>query len=380
MLYGCQNVLPFYGYYSPVWTRHSLFIHSSPVGHLGCLHLWLLWSPVYKKLSATPIFQCFGGTPLQMEFVHYLVTMGHFFFFPFLATLWHMDFLGQGSNPSHSFDLSCSCSNNARSLTHCARPGIEPVSQGSQDAADPFVPQGALCYVPLLRTGQTVFHVAAEPRRHGTVDETKPWRLEQRYPFLLLSGCFSFPPSVLCSIIPRSQPTHHVPREAFPALPTGQAAHFRHPSPLTCPGAPREPAGLVRGRGQLLASSLAPSLHGDRAYFVHTLMSGARHTTVASECCLSHWPGAQWALFPFRETWISIHPASTATLLCGLGEAALPLCTLISRPHFHPADCRGTQSANTGGGSRVSQRPGFVSQPWSRLTVTLDKSPNFPCL
>ena len=55
MLYGCQNVLPFYGYYSPMWTRHSLFIHSSPVGHLGCLHLWLLWSLVYKKLYTSAL-------------------------------------------------------------------------------------------------------------------------------------------------------------------------------------------------------------------------------------------------------------------------------------------------------------------------------------
>ena len=61
-------------------------------------------------------------------------------FFPhFLAAPWHMKLLGQGSDPSCSLDLSCNCGN-AGSLTHCARLGIESVSQCSQDAADPLVP------------------------------------------------------------------------------------------------------------------------------------------------------------------------------------------------------------------------------------------------
>ena len=41
-----------------------------------------------------------------------------------------MEFLGQGSDPSHGCDLSW-C--NAGFLTHCARPGMEPASQRSQD-------------------------------------------------------------------------------------------------------------------------------------------------------------------------------------------------------------------------------------------------------
>ena len=49
-----------------------------------------------------------------------------------------MEFPGQGSDPSHSCDLSCG---NAGSLTHSAGPGMEPASQGSQDATDPVVPQ-----------------------------------------------------------------------------------------------------------------------------------------------------------------------------------------------------------------------------------------------
>ena len=54
-----------------------------------------------------------------------------------------MEFLGQGSDPSHSCDLSCS-SSSAGSLTHCAGLGIEPASQGSQDTANPIAPQWEL--------------------------------------------------------------------------------------------------------------------------------------------------------------------------------------------------------------------------------------------
>ena len=52
-----------------------------------------------------------------------------------------MEFLGQGSDPSCSFDLSCYCiCSNTGSLTHSTGLGIEPVSQHSQDAANPIVP------------------------------------------------------------------------------------------------------------------------------------------------------------------------------------------------------------------------------------------------
>ena len=67
----------------------------------------------------------------------------YFIFFPFLASLQYMGFLGQGSDPSCSCDLSCSCSN-ARSLTHCVRLGIEPAFQHSHDAAHPIAPQQEL--------------------------------------------------------------------------------------------------------------------------------------------------------------------------------------------------------------------------------------------
>ena len=54
-----------------------------------------------------------------------------------------MELPGQGSDLSHSCDLSHSYGN-ARSLTHHAAPGIEPSSQRSQDATDPIVPQREL--------------------------------------------------------------------------------------------------------------------------------------------------------------------------------------------------------------------------------------------
>ena len=62
----------------------------------------------------------------------------------FLATLRHMEFPGQGWEPSHGCNLRCSCSN-AGSLTHCAGLGIEPRSLHSRDApADPIALQQEL--------------------------------------------------------------------------------------------------------------------------------------------------------------------------------------------------------------------------------------------
>lgn len=57
-----------------------------------------------------------------------------------------MELPGQGSDLSRSCDLSYSCGN-AGSWTHCARPGVEHVSQHSQEAADSVAPQRELLYV-----------------------------------------------------------------------------------------------------------------------------------------------------------------------------------------------------------------------------------------
>ena len=50
---------------------------------------------------------------------------------------------GQGSDPSCSCNLHCSCSNTG-SLTHCARLGMELATQHCRDTTDPAVPQQEL--------------------------------------------------------------------------------------------------------------------------------------------------------------------------------------------------------------------------------------------
>ena len=63
-----------------------------------------------------------------------------FSFFPtFLPAQQHMEFPGQVSDQSHSCDLHHSCGNTGF-LTHCARPGLQPVSQPSRDATASIVP------------------------------------------------------------------------------------------------------------------------------------------------------------------------------------------------------------------------------------------------
>ena len=50
--------------------------------------------------------------------------------------LWHLELLGQGSDPSCNLNLSLSWGN-AGSLTHCAGLGIKPISHLSHNATDP---------------------------------------------------------------------------------------------------------------------------------------------------------------------------------------------------------------------------------------------------
>ena len=78
--------------------------------------------------------------------------MSHFLFlfFPFLATPQRTEFLAQGSDGSCSCNLSHSCSN-ARSLTLCARLGIEHVSLYSRDPANLIAPQREVCAVSHLK-------------------------------------------------------------------------------------------------------------------------------------------------------------------------------------------------------------------------------------
>ena len=51
-----------------------------------------------------------------------------------------MEFLGQRSDLSLSFNPCCSCGN-AGSLGHCAGPGIKPAFQCSRGATDPVAPR-----------------------------------------------------------------------------------------------------------------------------------------------------------------------------------------------------------------------------------------------
>ena len=53
------------------------------------------------------------------------------FVFCFCRPVAYMELPGQGSDPSHSHKLNCSCGN-TESLTYCAVPGVEPASQLSQ--------------------------------------------------------------------------------------------------------------------------------------------------------------------------------------------------------------------------------------------------------
>ena len=99
---------------------------------------------IVRFVSAEPwqeLLEVYFSTSKHMKFIFFF-----FFSFFFLVSLQHMDFPGQGSDLNLSCNLLHTCSN-TRSLTHYARPGIEPVSQYSRDAADPIAPlQELWCY------------------------------------------------------------------------------------------------------------------------------------------------------------------------------------------------------------------------------------------
>ena len=88
----------------------------------------------------------FAISAIVHYFSHFQNIAVAIYLFYFLAALWHMEFLGQGSDLSCSCDLCSSCCNTG-SLTHCASQGIKPASQHSRDAADPGVPQQELQFL-----------------------------------------------------------------------------------------------------------------------------------------------------------------------------------------------------------------------------------------
>ena len=104
-----------------------------------CGHSFLLKSLTPQKLLKLSCTAVLCDFSLPSSLCRFTSTLSldplPFSFFPlsffFLAAPWHMELLGQGIR---SEPLSRSCSN-ARSLTCCAGPGIEP---------DPIVPQWEL--------------------------------------------------------------------------------------------------------------------------------------------------------------------------------------------------------------------------------------------
>ena len=108
--------------------------------------------------------------------------LGFFFLFVclfFLAALQHMEFMGQGSDLSHSCDLYCSYSN-ARSFSPLCRPGIEPVSWYCRDRVDPVGPQWKLlhfCWSLILTSPG--WARAASFRTLNTLGMTQKWLKEQ---------------------------------------------------------------------------------------------------------------------------------------------------------------------------------------------------------
>ena len=99
-----------------------------------------------------------------------------FIYFYFLATLRHMEFLGQRS------DLSRSCGNTGSS-THCARPGIEPAFQCSRDVADPDALQQERLLLFLLNVLSRFFSCyGCNFRRHNnlSIQVCHYWKSDMR--------------------------------------------------------------------------------------------------------------------------------------------------------------------------------------------------------
>ena len=86
-------------------------------------------------------------------------------FFPFSVAPWRMEFPGQGSDLSHSCDLSCSCSN-AKSLTDCTALGIEPRVPGSQDTTHPLASQQELLGVLLCCSELRIWQLSLQDLGH----------------------------------------------------------------------------------------------------------------------------------------------------------------------------------------------------------------------
>ncbi|XP_020955254.1 EF-hand calcium-binding domain-containing protein 11 isoform X2 [Sus scrofa] len=85
----------------------------------------------FKTVATEALAHPMGSSEGGMAFQRYL------FFFFFLATLHHMEFPGQGSNPSCTMAIP-------DPLTYSVRMGIEPASWCCRDTAHPIAPQQEL--------------------------------------------------------------------------------------------------------------------------------------------------------------------------------------------------------------------------------------------
>ena len=107
-----------------LWTRQWRARRGRrPVGKGQSLHG--SWAPAHRSTGCQPL----PASDL-LWFVCFCCPSG-------------MELPGQGSDPSHSRDPSCSCSC-ARSLTPCVGPGIGPASQSSHKAVNSVAPQQTL--------------------------------------------------------------------------------------------------------------------------------------------------------------------------------------------------------------------------------------------
>ena len=111
------------------WNSSSIrppVLPSTPnaTSYSSCYCLCCSQYPPPKKATIVP--------PITNILLFYL-------FIYFLSAPQHKEFPGQGSDSNHSCGQGHSCSN-IGSLTHCARPGIKPVCQHSQDTSDSIVP------------------------------------------------------------------------------------------------------------------------------------------------------------------------------------------------------------------------------------------------
>lgn len=110
---------------------------------LLCVTLCKDWLCTWMTVSPSPQKNPFYGKKKWQKSKTLKIIV--IFFFSFLAALRQMEFLGQGSDPSHSFDLHCSCGN-----TRTFNPlfwegsGTCVLALCFRDTSSPIVPQQEL--------------------------------------------------------------------------------------------------------------------------------------------------------------------------------------------------------------------------------------------